>query len=400
MRPTVQPEGPSVSPNKAATKHPADQIGIFRMFSRVRGGYYLNVTLHRDGKIFQKHFLEKRCGGAENAFKLAQAWRDTIIAEHPAMSMAKFCSIVRSNNTSGVPGVYRAIKRDSAKNGRESQRAYWQASIPLGNGKCRIQNFSVRTYGEDEAKERAIDARMHALRELDGIAYRVAQQPQPVSTEDDIARLAAALRAPAERRQRQAQERAARQLHNEVCAVAKLAQAQAAEEAALGRPTNRTGEPYIGRYATAKGTSFNWRVSIFRQGARHSKIFSDSTYGGAEGALLAAKAWRDELFCALPVDSRAQVAVRVNSTNTSGVAGVTRTQEMQKGKLLQCWVGYSPVIKGQSRRSKKFSIAKYGEEQAFALAVKAREAFVAAVGDVEAPHHRAARQMMRALRPE
>ena len=405
MRPNIRPEGTNMSKDRAVpTRHPADQIGIFRLFSRARGGYYFHVTLHRDGKIYQKDFLEKRCGGADIAFKLAQAWRDTIIIEHPAMSMAKFCSIVRSNNTSGVPGVYRTVKGRAAENGRMALRAYWQARIPLGGGKNQILNFSVRTHGEEGAKQRAIDARVHGLCELDGIAYRLEQQPQPVSTEDDIARLEAALRAPTVRRlrraverQQQVVEREAKQRADELRAVERLARARFAEETRLGSPTNRTGHPYIGRYATASGTCFNWRVSIVRQGACHRKTFSDSAYGGAEGALVAAKAWRDELFRTLPVDSRAQMAVRVNATNTSGVAGVTRTREIQKGKLGQFWVGYSPSMKGQSRRSKKFSIAKYGEEQAFELAVKAREAFVTELGEVVAPHHRAARQMMRTL---
>lgn len=406
MCPTIRPEGPSVSKNKLVpTRHPADKVGIFRLFSPVRGGYYFHVMLRRNGKLYQKDFFEKRCGGGPNAFKLAQAWRDTIIAEHPAMSMAQFCSIVRRNNTSGVPGVYRTVKGSTGQKRAVSPCAYWQARIPLGDGKIRIQNFSVRTYGENETKQHAIDARMHGLRQLNGIAYRLAQQPQPVSTEDDMVRLAGALRVTAERRLRRAVERQqylvereAKHSHDEVRAVEKLAQALAAEETALCSPTNRTGEPYIGRYASAKGTSFYWRVSIIRQGEGHRKAFTDSVYGGADGALMAAKAWRDELFCTLPADNRAQVAVRVKTTNTSGVAGVTRTREMQNGKLGQFWVGYSPIVKGQSRRSKKFSIAKYGEEQAFALAVKAREAFIAELGDIEAPHHRAARQMMRALR--
>ncbi|MEJ7805568.1 MAG: AP2/ERF family transcription factor, partial [Telluria sp.] len=288
MRPSTRPEGTSVSKTRAIpTKHASDKIGIFRLFSRARGGYYFHVTLRRDGKIFQKDFFEKRCGGRRSALKLAQAWRDTIIVEHPAMSMAKFCSIVRSNNTSGIPGVCRAVKGRSAKNVKVALRAYWRASIPLGDGKSRIQNFSVRTYGEEEAKQLAIDARMHALRELEGMAYKAAHQPQPVSTEDDLARLEAALRAPAERRQRRAEERQqqvidreAKQLRDELRAVEKMAQARTVEETALGSPTNRTGEPYIGRYASAKGTSFYWRVSIIRQGARHRKIFSDSAYGG------------------------------------------------------------------------------------------------------------------------
>ncbi|PWF39001.1 AP2 domain-containing protein [Massilia glaciei] len=67
------------------------------------------------------------------------------------------------------------------------------------------------------------------------------------------------------------------------------------------------------------------------------------------------------------------------------------------GALTQSWVAHSPKLKGQTKRYKKFSIAKYGEEKAFALAVQAREVFVAELGEVGNFHHRAARKTMRAL---
>ena len=91
---------------------------------------------------------------------------------------------------------------------------------------------------------------------------------------------------------------------------------------------------------------------------------------------------------------------RVKATNTSGVAGVSRKHEVRAGENLHWWVAYSPKMKGMPRRSKNYSIEKYGAGQAFALAVKAREDFVAELRDVEFLQHPAARLMKRALQIE
>ncbi|PWF39000.1 hypothetical protein C7C56_027390 [Massilia glaciei] len=197
-------------PKRFATKkprHPPDKMGIYRGYESKRGGYYLHVTIRRNGIVYQKYFMEKRCGGEENTLTLARAWRDTIITKHPPMLMAQFCAIVRANNTSGVPGVYRAVRRKVAKNGQVWTSVYWQARTPLVDGKLRIQNFSVRTYGEDAARQCAIDARLRGLRELDDLVFRADSQPLPVSTVDDLAVLEASLQLAAQRRQRRHEER-------------------------------------------------------------------------------------------------------------------------------------------------------------------------------------------------
>ena len=377
-------------------RHTADQACIYRAFSDDRG-HYLHVSINRNGKMFQKYFPEKRNGGEQNTMKLAQAWRDTIIAKHPPMSLMAFCSILRSNNTSGVAGVGRTIKRNRAKSGRVSEMAYWRSCIPMADGKFRRCYFSITKFGEEGAKQLAIDARTQGLSALADTAFRERQLPKPVSTLDDIASLESSLRAPAERRARKIAEGATKRGLYAQRAADKLALALTAEEQALDRAAKRSGEQYIGRYATPKGTSFYWRVSFHRQGIHHRKGFPDSVYGGDAEALLAAKAWRDHLLCTLPVTSKAVFVARVKATNTSGVAGVTRTSEVRKGVTIHRWVAYSAHMKGMPRRSKNYSIEKYGEDEAFALAVRAREAFVAELREVDFLQHPAARQMKRAL---
>ena len=114
-------------------RHPADQACIYRGFTEDRG-HYLHVSFNRNGKIFQRYFPQKRRGGDQTMMKLAQAWRDTIIARHRPMSLMAFCSILRSNNTSGLAGISRIIKRNRAKSGRGSETAYRNSRIPLADG--------------------------------------------------------------------------------------------------------------------------------------------------------------------------------------------------------------------------------------------------------------------------
>ena len=387
----------------ARKRHTKDLTCIYRLCDPKRGGWYVHVFVQRNGKVFMKEFFERRCGGEATTMQLAQAWRDRVIDEHPAMSLADFCSIVRSNNTSGVPGVMRHDKRQQSgqQSGQDGAagRVYWVARIPYADGQSRSLSFSVATLGEEEAKRRAVEARLQGLRDLDGQVFRPDMQPQQVSGPDDIAALDAALRAPAERRARKAAER------EQISAGFKARLQRAAERrtrmladdaVALRRVRTNSGEPYISRNAAAGGGSDYWRVSIERQGKKHRKTFTDSMYGGKDAALLAAKAWRDRVFIALPLDSRAQVVARVNATNTSGVAGVHSSSDSRGGAATR-WVARAPKTKGQALRSKTFSIAKYGAGQAFALAVQARQAFVAELDDAQCMLHPAPRQLMKTL---
>ena len=386
-------------PQPSRIRHTKDDIGIYPLCDPKRGGRYLHVFVQRNGKVFEKDFFERRCGGEAKTRQLALAWRDRVIDENPAMSLADFCSIVRSNNTSGVPGVMRNQNQRATGQGGAGGRGYWIARIPYADGRSRSLSFSVATLGEEEAKRRAVESRLQGLRDLDGQVFRPDMQPQQVSGPDDIAALDAALRAPAERRARKTVER------EQISAGFKARLQRAAERrartladdaVAMRRVRTNSGEPYISRCAAPGGGSDYWRVSIERQGKKHRKTFTDSMYDGKGAALLAAKAWRDQVFVTLPLDSRAQVVVRVNATNTSGVAGVHSSSDSQGGAATH-WVANAPKTKGKPMRSRKFSIAKYGAGQAYALAVQARQAFVAELGDAQFMRHPAPRQLVETL---
>ena len=390
-------ENPTVSKmqSRTTTRHAPDLTGIYRLCDKKRGGDYLKVELHRNGQIFVKVFYVRRCGGEGPALKLAQAWRDHIIEQYPPISMAQFCSILRTNNTSGTAGVVRKVTRDSSKAAGAVERVYWTARIPLPDGKVRLQSFSVRTFGEDEAKRLAIAARQQGLQGLQGIVFRPDLQPEPVSGDEDRALLVQAQLAPSKRRAARAaqdEQRAQERLQRAQALAAKRRLISDAARAALQEPTNRSGEPYIGRYVNPGASAGNWRVSIERAGKRHRKTFSDSSYSGAAEALNAAKIWRDQVFLQYPLTDKTTQTTKLNSTNTSGVAGVyiARTAGDDHPGY---WVARSPLSKGQGSKIKKFSIAKYGAEMAFVLAVAAREEFLKGINPAPHLQHRAARKL-------
>lgn len=118
-----------------------------------------------------------------------------------------------------------------------------------------------------------------------------------------------------------------------------------------------------------------WRVTIQRQGKIHVGHFSDGVYGSRQKALVAARKYRDDLLSKFPPLSRKQYCSILRRNNRSGLAGVSfhaEVIETDHGPVeRRFWIARLPL---QPWRTKlvKFSVAKYGAEEAFRRAVKAR----------------------------
>ncbi|GKS92244.1 AP2/ERF family transcription factor [Acidovorax sp. SUPP2539] len=138
---------------------PSDKI--YGLTPRYEGGRLLrwSVSITRRGEHFDKEFRVAVYGDSEKAKAAAIAYRDELLQHRPAMSLRDFASIVRTNNTSGVPGVSRREYNGFAR---------WCALVSLPNGKTRRRTFAVAKYGEEQARERAIKARLELLKLLEG----------------------------------------------------------------------------------------------------------------------------------------------------------------------------------------------------------------------------------------
>ena len=114
-----------------------------------------------------------------------------------------------------------------------------------------------------------------------------------------------------------------------------------------------------------------WQVRLQRRGVKYAKYFSDSLHGGEEGALAVATEWRDRLLSRLETGESVRICRR-SARNRSGVVGVSKvTVVSPAGVEYQFWQATWTPESGR-RQCVKFSVRRYGDEQAFEMAVEAR----------------------------
>ena len=118
-----------------------------------------------------------------------------------------------------------------------------------------------------------------------------------------------------------------------------------------------------------------WRVTIQRQGRIYVGHFSAGVYGGKQKALHAAKRYRGEVLTKHPPLSRRAYCSILRRNNRSGLAGVSFHAEVIEtghGPVeRRFWIARLPLEPWRTKLV-KFSVAKYGAEEAFRRAVKAR----------------------------
>lgn len=154
-----------MKPNNGKSKA---MYGISRIDDDAYRTHAWRVSLCRRGKRHVKNFADKKCGGKGRALAQAKEYRDTLLRKYPPLSRKEFCTILRSNNKSGVTGVYKYAKSFTLKNGSVKESWYWEAHWPTDKGGAAHLSFSVNEYGEEKARQLAIQARKQALQQLDG----------------------------------------------------------------------------------------------------------------------------------------------------------------------------------------------------------------------------------------
>ena len=138
------------------------------------------------------------------------------------------------------------------------------------------------------------------------------------------------------------------------------------------------------RYAIARidlpgASTHGWQVRLQRRGQRYAKYFGDRQYGGAAGALVEARRWRDQVLAELAAVPAGRVC-RVSVRNSSGVVGVSRIcVSAANGESYFFWQATWSSGAGQ-RQCVKFSVRRYGDRQAFRMAVEARREGTAGPG--------------------
>lgn len=142
-----------------------------------------------------------------------------------------------------------------------------------------------------------------------------------------------------------------------------------------GRTRGRKNSDLYGIYRldSSEKNMHGWLVQITRSGSHQRKYFSDLSWGGKQNALLEARQFRDVLLRRSRLMSKVEYVSILRKSNRSGIAGVCRAiGETRTGAKVAYWIAFWPK-EGGLRGSAKFSVSKYGEENAFRLAVEARE---------------------------
>lgn len=132
----------------------------------------------------------------------------------------------------------------------------------------------------------------------------------------------------------------------------------------------------ISRIDNENNSTFGWEVRIRRNKKQVNKFFSDSSYeNDPHQSLLAAMEIRDALLKQIPKLSRVERAQLKRKNCSSGIPGVSLTvnRKKYKGKTYEYrfWQAYWSPEPGKTK-SVRFSVSKYGEEEAKRRAVEAR----------------------------
>jgi hypothetical protein len=131
---------------------------------------------------------------------------------------------------------------------------------------------------------------------------------------------------------------------------------------------------HINRIDSDSNHTYAWRVRIQRKGFTINKSFSDSHYGGKRKALLAAKAYRDELIRLVPA-TEYQIWLRncLRKNNVSGIVGVSHhvIYKVDGSPGRQFWLA-SWVNENGLTRQRKFSVGILGNKRAKQMAIEAR----------------------------
>lgn len=128
----------------------------------------------------------------------------------------------------------------------------------------------------------------------------------------------------------------------------------------------------------AKPGIWCWSVNFRRRGKAHYKSFYDLQSGGSRKALAAAIQWRDSQLAKTQALSKREFHQLIRTNNQSGVPGVQFIQP--KTQPQGSWQARLKLPDGKEM-TRTFAVGRFGFDEAFRMAVEAREELLGQIED-------------------
>ncbi len=126
--------------------------------------------LRRQGRYVSRTFKDTAYGSAEAAFTQARDYRDAIMHALPPVTLREKANCLRSDNVSGISGVYKA----------HDPQPRWVAYLSSPDG-VRAKGYSVSRYGDEMAKTFAIRKRQEWLSDIPSAFHIVSEEAEAVA---------------------------------------------------------------------------------------------------------------------------------------------------------------------------------------------------------------------------
>jgi hypothetical protein len=135
--------------------------GLQRMCYPEKAIACYRVKIMRRGAVFQQYFPFHKFKSEKAAREEAKRCWKEMTGAFPMMSRRESCQLPRRQSPSGIIGVARLSKVSKGH-----RYDFWRANFTDQRGQRKVRIFSVKKYGEAEAKKRAVKARENALKQL------------------------------------------------------------------------------------------------------------------------------------------------------------------------------------------------------------------------------------------
>lgn len=128
---------------------------------------------------------------------------------------------------------------------------------------------------------------------------------------------------------------------------------------------------------TAKGTPY-WSVRFSRAAVPHERRFYGPKYGSMDAARSAATTWRDQMLATVQPLSKLDFCQISRSNSSAEIPGVVRSAPKRQPEGI--WQARLKLA-GQPAQIASFSVRKFGEAEAYELAIQARKRMLANADD-------------------